>query len=91
MKELAAAGVLWFGRKGSGRMGETARAKQREPPWARAWRENAGDGEWEGRGWEKAISSPSLTPTSQPHSWGQSPGLRKPGEHQGVPCVLGRH
>lgn len=76
MKELAAAGVLWFGRRGSGRMGETARAKQREPPWARAWRENAGDGAWEGRGWEKGKGHPlsfthSTLTASQlgPESW----------------------
>lgn len=37
---------------------------------------------------EKAVPSPSL---GQPHSWGQSPGHRKPGEHRVVPRVLGRH
>ena len=57
---------MWFGRRGSGRMGETARAKQREPPWARAWREDARDGAWEGQGWEKRPST--LLHSLQPHS-----------------------
>lgn len=42
-----------------------------------------------GTGWKESLSP--LLPSPQPHSWGQSPGHRKPGEQQGVPCVLGRH
>lgn len=36
----------------------------------------------------KGMSSPSLTQTLQQ---GQRPGHRRPGEYQGVLCVLGRH
>lgn len=41
-----------------------------------------------GRGGENRSS---LLHSLQPHCQGQSPGHRKPGENQGVPCVLGRH
>lgn len=43
-----------------------------------------------GTGVGERPSSPSLTPTAQPHSKGQSPGPRKPGEHQGAPWHVGR-
>lgn len=51
--------------------------------------EDAGEGHGRDRGWKKMPSL--LLHSLQLHCWGRSPGHRKPGEHQGVPCVLGRH
>lgn len=67
--------------------------------WEKGIQEGEGDGAGPSKGsllgqapgdaGERRLSP--LLHSPQPHSWGQSPGQRKPGEHPGVPCVLGRH